>query len=94
MSAGVQVRARCRVQILRDSERNRPGKTVCLGTRLAKLELKLIASMFLLGYNYSVVDKTGQVPDPLPRPNWNDPFLCRPPAKSCYIKFERSNTPL
>ncbi|KAG5654445.1 hypothetical protein H0H81_002635 [Sphagnurus paluster] len=69
------------------------GKTLCLGTRLAKVELKLIAAMFLLGFRHSVVNKAG-LPT-MPTPNWNDILLCRPPPeKTGYISYERSDIPL
>lgn len=55
------------------------GKTLCLGTRLAKVELKLITAMFVLGFEHSVVDASGEPMYPLPTPNWNDILLCRPP---------------
>ncbi|KAH0837817.1 cytochrome P450 [Lanmaoa asiatica] len=54
------------------------GKTICLGQRLARMELKLITSMMLLRFRYLTVDSRGARPDPIPRPNWNDIFLCRP----------------
>lgn len=66
------------------------GKTMCLGTRLAKVELKLIAAMFTLGFRHSVVDKVGMQADPLPIPNWNDILLCRP-EETFYLKYERSD---
>lgn len=65
------------------------GKHMCLGTRLAKVELKLIVSMFLLGFDLSIVDKHGKSKDELPKPNWNDILLCRPPKGSFYLGFER-----
>ncbi|KAF9051577.1 cytochrome P450 [Panaeolus papilionaceus] len=65
------------------------GKTTCLGTRLAKIELKLVTAMFVLGFKHYVVDKTGQPAIPLPAPNWNDILLCRPPAGSFALKYER-----
>ncbi|KAF7763505.1 hypothetical protein Agabi119p4_8042 [Agaricus bisporus var. burnettii] len=65
------------------------GKHMCLGTRLAKVELKLIISMFLLGFDLSIVDKHGKSKDELPKPNWNDILLCRPPKGSFYLGFER-----
>ncbi|TFK49075.1 cytochrome P450 [Heliocybe sulcata] len=73
------------------------GKTVCLGQRLAKLEMKIITAMFLLGFDYGVVDRSGKLADPLPKPNWNDALLCRPDPGSCYLKYQRadsSQTPL
>ncbi|KAF7344522.1 Lanosterol 14-alpha demethylase [Mycena sanguinolenta] len=38
------------------------GKTTCLGTRLAKVELKLTVALFLLGFDHVLVDKNGNVP--------------------------------
>ncbi|THV04687.1 cytochrome P450, partial [Dendrothele bispora CBS 962.96] len=55
------------------------GKTICLGQRLAKVEMKLIAAMFLMGFNHWVVDQDGEITDSAPTPNWNDILLCRPP---------------
>ncbi|KAJ7167321.1 cytochrome P450 [Mycena crocata] len=70
------------------------GKTTCLGTRLAKVELKLTTALFILGFDHFVVDKTGQIPDALPKPNWNDILLCRPPQGSCYVKYKRTDLAL
>lgn len=68
------------------------GKTLCLGTRLAKLELRLITAMFVLGFRHSVVsmDKSGKTADQPPIPNWNDILLARPQNNSCNLKYERS----
>ncbi|PFH49347.1 hypothetical protein AMATHDRAFT_76242 [Amanita thiersii Skay4041] len=66
------------------------GKTTCLGTRLAKIELKLITAMFVLGFRHSIINEAGDTASPLPTPNWNDILLCRPPKGSCYIKYERT----
>ncbi|KAG6884385.1 hypothetical protein C0993_011677 [Termitomyces sp. T159_Od127] len=69
------------------------GKTLCLGTRLAKVELKLITAMFLVGFRHTVVDKHGHKTDPVP--NWNDILLCRPPPdQTGYVSYERTNVPL
>jgi len=70
------------------------GKTICQGTRLAQLELKLITAMFLMGYTYEIVDKSGKYADSLPKPNWNDILLCRPPKGSGNVKYERTDIPL
>jgi len=64
------------------------GKTVCLGQRLAKLEMKLLSAMFLLGTDFSVVDKGGKILETLPRPNWNDILGCKPPKDSCFIQYQ------
>ncbi|PPQ75591.1 hypothetical protein CVT24_010897 [Panaeolus cyanescens] len=65
------------------------GKTTCLGTRLAKIELKLVTAMFVLGFKHHVIDRVGQPANPLPTPNWNDILLCRPPVGSFALKYER-----
>lgn len=70
------------------------GKTICLGTRLAKLELKLVTAMFVLGFRHSAVDKMGKPSNPPPAPNWNDILLCRPPIGSFKLKYERTSRPL
>lgn len=70
------------------------GKTTCLGTRLAKVELKLIAAMLLLGFDHWAVDETGKVAESLPDPNWNDILLCRPTTGAHKLRYERSSVPL
>jgi len=64
------------------------GKTTCLGQRLAKIEMKLVSAMFLLGTDFSVVDNGGKVLETLPRPNWNDILGCKPPKDSCLIQYQ------
>ncbi|KAL7277339.1 hypothetical protein ACG7TL_009197 [Trametes sanguinea] len=67
------------------------GSTVCLGKRLATLELKLITALFVLGYDeLRAVDSKGAPLAELPRPNWNDILTCKPPAGSCYVRFGRT----
>ncbi|KAG5351373.1 hypothetical protein C0989_006807 [Termitomyces sp. Mn162] len=69
------------------------GKTLCLGTRLAKVELKLVTAMFLLGFRHTVIDKHGHKTNPAP--NWNDILLCRPPAdQTGYVDYERTDVSL
>ncbi|KAM6503649.1 Cytochrome P450 [Amanita muscaria] len=70
------------------------GKTTCLGTRLAKVELKLITAMFVLGYHHKVVNEAGEVANPLPTPNWNDILFCKPTKDIGYIKYRRTALPL
>ncbi|KAJ7512623.1 cytochrome P450 [Mycena galericulata] len=70
------------------------GKTTCLGTRLAKVELKLTTAMFLLGFDHIIVDKNGEIPDSLPKPNWNDILMCRPAPGTCNVKYQRTNLAL
>ena len=50
-----------------------------------------MTAMFVLGFNYSVIDKSGAPSNPLPVPNWNDILLCRPPAGSFDIKYQRTS---
>ncbi|KAI0356111.1 cytochrome P450 [Trametes cingulata] len=67
------------------------GSTVCLGKRLATLELKLVTALFVLGYGeLRAVDARGAPLAALPRPNWNDILTCKPPAGSCYVRFGRT----
>ncbi|EAU84231.2 hypothetical protein CC1G_08161 [Coprinopsis cinerea okayama7 len=72
------------------------GRTVCVGNRLAKLELKLIVAMYLLSYDHSVV-KRSNIKEPVfrgavPKPNWNDGLTCRPEDKSQDMFFAHSRT--
>ncbi|KAJ6473585.1 cytochrome P450 [Mycena vitilis] len=69
------------------------GKTTCLGTRLAKVELKLTTALFLLGFDHVLVDKSAAPVAP-PKPNWNDILLCRPPHGSCFVKYTRTSLAL
>lgn len=61
----------------------------CLGKRLAQLEIKLIAAMFLLSFDFTIVDAaTGKAADPHPRPNWNDILACRPTNGVFALRYE------
>lgn len=64
------------------------GKTMCLGQRLAKLEMKLLLATLLLSSDIELVDKGGRPLDQAPRPNWNDALTCKPPPGSCYLRFD------
>ncbi|OCH86812.1 cytochrome P450 [Obba rivulosa] len=66
------------------------GKSVCLGQRLARLELKLVMALFMLGFDAVAVDANGRSLSALPRPNWNDSLTCKPPKGSCYLRYERT----
>lgn len=70
------------------------GKTTCLGTRLAKVELKLVTAMFVLGFEHSVLNASGEPMYPLPTPNWNDILLCRPPQGSFSLGYSRTSVAL
>ncbi|ETW77953.1 cytochrome P450 monooxygenase 90 [Heterobasidion irregulare TC 32-1] len=64
------------------------GRVNCLGTRLAKVEMKLITAMLLLEFDFNTVDAGGRIADPHPRPNWNDTLSCRPSNGSYFLKYE------
>lgn len=63
------------------------GRTVCLGQRLARLELKGLLAMLLLKFDCVLADKSGADLHRPPQPNWNDTLGCKPPAESCYLRF-------
>ncbi|KAF9530197.1 cytochrome P450 [Crepidotus variabilis] len=66
------------------------GRHPCAGMKIAKLEIKLILSMLLLGYDYSLVDGKGQPTDVIPTPDRNDIQQARPLGDPVYLKFKRT----
>lgn len=40
--------------------------------RIAKLEMKVVLVLLLVGYDYELVDASGQYPKSLPQPDRND----------------------
>jgi len=48
------------------------GRHPCTGMKVAKLEMKLILAFFLTRYEYDLVDRDGNFPNPLPVPDRND----------------------
>ena len=48
------------------------GRHPCPGMKIAKLEIKLVLTMMLLGYDYELVDGTGNYPKELPSQDRND----------------------
>ncbi|KAI0318511.1 cytochrome P450 [Amylostereum chailletii] len=69
------------------------GRVNCLGTRLAKLEIKLITAVLLLDFEFTTVDSEGRMADPPPRPNWNDILSCRPSHGSYSFQYARRESP-
>nr|BAL05100.1 cytochrome P450 [Phanerodontia chrysosporium] len=65
------------------------GRTVCLGQRIAKLQIKLVLSMFLLHYDFDLVDQDEHPLGNVPRPNWNDHLTCKPPSGSCLVRLAK-----
>jgi len=49
-----------------------PGRHPCAGMKVAKLEIKLILAMLLVGYEYTLVDGSGKYPKTFPKPDRND----------------------
>ncbi|PPQ75528.1 hypothetical protein CVT24_013234 [Panaeolus cyanescens] len=47
------------------------GRHPCAGMKVAKLEIKLVMAIILLGYEYELVDGTGKYPKKLPVPDRN-----------------------
>ena len=47
------------------------GRHPCLGMKIAKLEMKFISAMFLVGYEFDLVDEDGKFPKSLPVPDRN-----------------------
>jgi Cytochrome P450 len=48
------------------------GRHPCAGMKIAKLEIKLILAMMLLGYEYELVDGNGNYPKAIPDQDRND----------------------
>jgi hypothetical protein len=48
--------------------------------KVAKLEIKMIVAMFVMGYEYDVVDSKGRISERLPVPDYNDIQQVRTPA--------------
>ncbi|KAF8238323.1 cytochrome P450 [Tricholoma matsutake] len=65
------------------------GRHPCTGMKTAKLEIKVIVALFVAGYEFDIVDSSGQFPKSLPRPNHNDIHQPRPVGEPCFLKFKR-----
>ena len=48
------------------------GRHPCAGMKIAKLEIKMIVAMFVMGYEYDVVDSDGRISKRVPVPNYNE----------------------
>jgi hypothetical protein len=48
------------------------GRHPCAGMKVAKLEIKMIVALFVVGYDYDVVDSKGRISEKLPVPDYND----------------------
>jgi len=65
------------------------GRHPCAGMKIAKLEIKLVLAMILLGFEYDLVNDAGNYIKTLPVPDKNDIQQARPLGKPCYMKFKR-----
>ncbi|KAH9973851.1 cytochrome P450 [Lactifluus volemus] len=65
------------------------GAVTCLGARLARLTIKLVAALLLVDFDFDTVDASGRIADPQPIPNWNDAFACRPAQGQFFLKYKR-----
>ncbi|KAF9557039.1 cytochrome P450 [Agrocybe pediades] len=66
------------------------GRHPCAGMKIAKLEIKLVLALILLGFEYELVDGAGKYPKTLPVPDKNDIQQARPLGEPCYMKFKRN----
>ena len=69
------------------------GGTTCLGSRLARLNIKLLSALLLVDFDFDTVDAGGRVAELPPKPNWNDPVTCRPVQGQFFLKYKRLDTP-
>jgi cytochrome P450 len=65
------------------------GRTTCLGSRLARLEIKLLAALMLVDFDFETVDASGRVANPPPTPNWNGHLMCQPVLGRFFLKYKR-----
>jgi cytochrome P450 len=65
------------------------GRTTCIGSRLARLNIKLVSALLLMDFNFDTVDANGRIVDSPPKPNWNDSDGCRPAQGKFFLKYRR-----
>ena len=58
-----------------------------MGTKMAKLEIKLILAMTLLGYEYEPIDGEGNFPKRVPNQDRNDLQKASPPVFFKLLEF-------
>jgi hypothetical protein len=67
------------------------GRTTCAGSRLARLNIKLISALLLMDFDFDTVDASGRFVDSPPKPDWNDFGGCRPAQGQFFLKYRRVN---
>ena len=71
------------------------GRTVCMGQRLARLNIKLVTALLLMEFDFDTVDVGGQIvnSDSAPKPDWNNHSSCRPAEGQFFLKYRRLDIP-
>ncbi|KAF8260831.1 cytochrome P450 [Lactarius quietus] len=69
------------------------GRVTCLGSRIARLTIKLVTALLLLEFDFDTVDASGRIADPHPKPNWNDDVTCRPAQAQFFLKYKSLDFP-
>ncbi|KAJ7671376.1 cytochrome P450 [Mycena polygramma] len=65
------------------------GRHACAGVKVAKIEMKMVLALFLLGFDYEIVSPTGKLVTDVPQIDRNDIHSARP-LTPCSIKFNRT----
>lgn len=65
------------------------GRHPCPGMRFAKLEIKFVLALFLVGYEFELVDGNGKFPREFPTVDRNDLHQLSAVGETCYLKFKR-----
>ncbi|KAG6914566.1 hypothetical protein DXG01_016583 [Tephrocybe rancida] len=64
------------------------GRHSCPGMKFAKLDLKLMVTLFLTTYEYDLVNQNGASLERTPKPNYED-FQIAQPTEHVFYKFKR-----
>ncbi|KAF8550961.1 cytochrome P450 [Imleria badia] len=62
------------------------GRHPCPGSRIAKLELRIIVAYFLAGYDFELVDRNGAPLIEVPEPNYDTLSVLRP-MREVFLKY-------
>jgi hypothetical protein len=60
-----------------------------MGSRLARLNIKLVSALLLMDFDFNTVDASGRTVVSPPKPNWNDFGGCRPSQGQFFLKYRR-----
>jgi hypothetical protein len=65
-----------------------------MGSRLARLNIKLITALLLMEFDFDTVDVGDRIVDSAsaPKPDWNDPFT-QPTQGQFFLKYRRLYNP-